>query len=213
MRASRSERGEPVATAAAMASSALRGSWPPASHTWVTGPGMAATVRVELVGRPNGSFSPDTNRQGTVERPEVLDAQLVGLARRVQRVAQQHQPGRRQTLGHRHRAHAPAEGAAAQHQLAGSMPAARPGPRPRRRRRPPPPAPYRAPACRPCGRGSPCARRAAAPPPSVDGGERVMGPVGTGPGREQEGARGRARPASTDDVAVAISRAGCAGPR
>ncbi len=66
-------------TAAAMASSALRGSWPPGSQTWVTGPGMAATASSNSSGGPNGSFSPDTNRHGTSSCGKCSMRSLSGL--------------------------------------------------------------------------------------------------------------------------------------
>lgn len=41
-------------------------------------------------------------------------AQLLGAARRMERVAHEHQPGRRQAFSHSHRAHPPTHRAAAQ---------------------------------------------------------------------------------------------------
>ena len=118
----------------------------------------------------------------------MLGAELVGLARRVQRVAEQHQAGGRQALGHRHRAHAPAERAAAEHQLR-RVDAGRGDQRlglldhgGHRHR-----CPIRAPACRPCGRGSRCARSASGRRP------RRSPPACGGRGRRRRRGRAAAR--------------------
>ena len=102
-----------------MASSWPRGSWPPGSRTWVTGSGDGGHGPVELVGRAERVGGARHEQAGHVQGGEVLGAQPVGPARRVQRVAEQDQPGRRQSLGHRHRRHPPAERPAPQHQAIG----------------------------------------------------------------------------------------------
>ena len=96
-------------------------SWPlPSIHTWVTAPGMAAVCCSSSAGVPKASRVPETNRHGHLERGQVLDAQALGLARRVERIADQHEAGRRQAVGHRHRADAPAHGATAEHDPVGA---------------------------------------------------------------------------------------------
>ena len=60
-------------------------------------------------------------RRGTApQRREVLDAQLVGPARRVQRVRQQDQGGGGEAVGDGHRAHAPAHRATAEAEAGGA---------------------------------------------------------------------------------------------
>ena len=154
----------------------------------MTGPGIPApTCSSSSAGEPNGPW----RRRRTAPAPrsrEVLDPQLVGPARRVQRVAEQHQPGRRQALGHRHRAHAPAVGAAAEHELVAATrrpPRRAPRPRPSGRRRP---APCRAPAS-PLRYGK--STRAVGSGATADSRvTRCGGSVGTGAGGEQQRAGG-----------------------
>ena len=54
---------------------------------------MVAVAVVELGGRPERVRSPETNRHGTSIVGEVLGAQALGLARRVQRIADQDEAG------------------------------------------------------------------------------------------------------------------------
>ena len=96
--------------------SALRGSWPPVSHTWVTGPGMRGQMLVELGRRTERIALAGDQQHRHRDLRKVLHPQVLRLPRRMQRVAQQDQPGRRQPLRHRHRAHPAAVGAATQHQ-------------------------------------------------------------------------------------------------
>ena len=56
---------------------------------------------------------------GTVEPREVLDAQVLRLARRVQRIGDEHEAGGGQAVGHGDRAHAPAHRPAAEHEPLG----------------------------------------------------------------------------------------------
>ena len=99
---------------------ALVGRCGPGRKTVVTGPGIAARWWVSSSGEPNGSVEPETARTGHVDVRQVRDAQGVGPARRVQRVGEQDEPGHGQTLRDGHRAHAPAERAAAEHQVLGA---------------------------------------------------------------------------------------------
>ena len=79
--------------AATIWSSAPLRSWPsPSIHTWVTGPGWPRCGASSSSGVPKASRVPETNRHGTSSVGQVLDPQPLGLARRVQRVADQHQP-------------------------------------------------------------------------------------------------------------------------
>jgi len=53
-------------TVDAMAPSALRGSCPPGTHTWVTGPGIVPMWVANSFGNPKGSLLPETKSTGTV---------------------------------------------------------------------------------------------------------------------------------------------------
>ena len=90
-------------------------SWPlPSIHTWVTSPGMAAVWLLELVRGAEGVAGAGHEQARHLEGGQVLDAQPVGPAGRVQRVADQHQAGGGQPVGDGHRADAPAHRAAAE---------------------------------------------------------------------------------------------------
>ena len=134
-------------------------SWPAVDPVVGDRPGIVAVHRVSSSGVPNGSVVPWTNRHGTVSRRKVLDAQRVRLARRVQRVRDEHDAGDR--LGRRlavgaggdHRADPSAHRSAADDDP--TVVRWRPA-----RRAPPPSARAggRAPAGPPCGTGSRPAR-------------------------------------------------------
>ena len=67
-------------------------SWPlPSIHSWVTGPGDRRRSLGELVGRAERVLRAGDEQARQVERGAVLDAQVLGLARRVQRVADEDQ--------------------------------------------------------------------------------------------------------------------------
>ena len=118
--------------------SAPRSSWVlPSSHSWVTGPGIVAVHCGQLVGRAERVARAADEQARHVQPGEVLDAQRVRLARRVQRIADQHERlGRQRILGvtDGQRADPPAHRPAAEHETAAAQ-------RLRPRRAPPAAAP------------------------------------------------------------------------
>ena len=175
------------------------------------GRGWPRSAAVSSSGEPNGSRVPEMNRQGTARRRQVLGAQLLRAARRVERVGDQDQRRGRQPVGHRHRAHPAAHRPPAEHQpVLGDA-----GPGHQRCRRVADgwraaPAAGPAPCGRPSGRGSRSARPAAGPRPA----RWRPGRAGCGrprAGRQQQGPPG---PSAGDARrSSAISAAGYAGPR
>ncbi len=100
------------ATMSATSASLLRSEWSPSTKWSVTGPGMAAVSRSSSSGVAKASRRPETNRQGDRSCAEVLGAEALGAARRVQRIADEDQCGHAEALGRGQGAHAAAEGAA-----------------------------------------------------------------------------------------------------
>ena len=89
----------------------------PSSQTKLDRAGDGGGVALELVGRGERVAGAGHEQDRHVDVGEVLDAQVVGLARRVERVAEQDEAGDGFALGGQHRAHAAAEGPATDDQL------------------------------------------------------------------------------------------------
>ena len=94
---------------AATSASLRRSEWSPSTKEMVTGPGMAATWRSSSAGEAKASLRPETNKQGRSSCGEMLGPQSLRLARRMERIAHQHQGGDVEALGDGERAHTPAE--------------------------------------------------------------------------------------------------------
>ena len=97
----------------ATSASLLRNEWSPSTRWHVTGPGMPAVSRSSSSGLAKASRSSRDEQARQVELAEVLGAEALGTARGVERVADQDQRSHTQAPGSCERAHAAAEGAAA----------------------------------------------------------------------------------------------------
>ena len=91
----------------------------PSIQTWVTSPGMAAVWCSSSAGATEGVAGARHEQARHLEGREVLDAQALRSAGRVQRVAHEHQPGGGQPIGHGQGADAPAHRPAAEHDPVG----------------------------------------------------------------------------------------------
>ena len=152
-----------ASAASAIAPSAPLRSWPLRSiHTWVDRGRDRGRPPFEFVGRAERVVRAGDEQARHVDRRQVLDPEAVGLARRVQRIADQHQPGEAGDgaaavdVGGDHRGHPPAHRASAHHDGAPAPAESRRG---RRGSRPSASGPGREPCAPRGGRGSRVAGR------------------------------------------------------
>ncbi len=94
----------------ATSASLLRSEWSPSTMTRVTGPGIAVVSRSSSSGVAKASRRPETKRQGSRRRGEVLGAKAFGPTGGMERVADQDESGHLEPLGRRQGAHAAPEG-------------------------------------------------------------------------------------------------------
>ena len=115
----RSERGEPRHHGCGdLVVAALRVVALPLEPDVGDGPGDGCGSRLELLGRAEGVAGARHEEAGQVEVGEVRGAHAVEPAGRVQRIAEQHQPGRRGARGDGQGAHPASHRAPAQHHVA-----------------------------------------------------------------------------------------------
>ena len=204
-------------TAATMASSTRSSPWRPLDPDVAHRSGQRGRRRLQLVHRAERVAGAGHEQRGHVEAREVLGAGPVGPPRRVERVGDQHQAGRR--AGPRPRpSSTSARPSSGRRAPAGRCPrrAGRRSAGASSRPSPPAPAPGRVPAARPGGRGSRPGPPGAAPapspaPPACGGPARSRRP---GTARRPAGCR-PSMPARADRRAgrQPRRRAGCGGPR
>ena len=87
-----------------------------AAESAVADMGHVGRVVLELLVRGEGVLGARHEQHGNVDVRKVVGAQRVGLARRMERIAEQHEPGHRLAGGRQHRAHPTAEGTTADEQ-------------------------------------------------------------------------------------------------